>query len=744
MNSSRVSPPRSWRRGLLVLGVRVEAEQHAAGQRQRLRPRRRAPGSAAGARPCAQRSTRVSGSYRPQTTVPGDALGEVAGRVVEVPEQLGGARAGRGQPAQRVARGDHAGHRVDAVTGDVPHHEQQVLARQQQRVVPVPADQPPGLGRAVAHRDVHPRGRHRRLVLRHDRALQPERELVLLARRAARCRRAGRGSRPAPPGCGSARRRPGTRRAAPPRRRRRATGSAKMRICLIAVSPGRTMRNTATAGSRPVQQRLPEPPDRRAVRRDHEAVQARRWGSARPAPGRARTGRTRSSVQRTVPVARFSSQPPMRPSRCAWPSRSASRSGSPSLPPGEDHARRRTATARRSATSTASVAAGRAARSAWRAGGTCSARPLASTRAALANRPSPDADAGYASSRVSAGQLGGRAAGRVHVAGAQVHDGEVGQRAARVAQRPDDQHGLGDLVKRPNTPARRRRRPDGAVGQAHAEHVGEPGDRGRHPGPWWRRRSRRAAPATRLRPRRAGRPPGPAAPSTARAAAPAPRRGGGHRSAGGRPGQPPQVLARRRPPAAPGSRTAAAAAASGSTRCRRGRPAPSSSSAPSASSSHTATAATPNRGPQLLGEGADELGAVPAPARPPRWCHGIVGQPSGSSARLWLRRSRPRTAAPGRARRRPSRAPAAPRRRPCRRAGGRASADDQPCRSISTPLAIATTAAASRLGPDAGRARAAGARRPRTAAARPHRVPASITSVHARPLARRDAETVPS
>ena len=128
--------------GLVVLGGRVEAEQHAAGQRQRLRRPRAGQDrrQVAGPRPPQHPGVRVVPAADHGSR---DALGEVAGRVVEVPEQVGGAGAGRREAAQRVARGDHAGHRVDAVTGDVAHHEQQFLARQQQRVVPVARHQPP-------------------------------------------------------------------------------------------------------------------------------------------------------------------------------------------------------------------------------------------------------------------------------------------------------------------------------------------------------------------------------------------------------------------------------------------------------------------------------------------------------------------------------------------------------------------------------------------------------------------------
>jgi len=66
------------------------------------------------------------------------------------------------------------------VTFDIADHEQQVATGQRERVVPVSGDQVAGLGRPVPHRDVHPGGLPRVRTRRHDRALQPDGELVLL------------------------------------------------------------------------------------------------------------------------------------------------------------------------------------------------------------------------------------------------------------------------------------------------------------------------------------------------------------------------------------------------------------------------------------------------------------------------------------------------------------------------------------------------------------------------------------
>ena len=181
VNSSRVSPTRSWVRAssYTASGSSPSSTPSGSGSALAAPSRTRTGRQVPGPGPAQYPGLRVVAAADDR---PGDALGEMAGGVVEVPEELGRALLGRRQPPQRVARGHHAGHRVDAVPGDVPHHDQQVVAGQGQHVVPVAADQVPGLDRAVADRDVHPRGRHRRLVLGHDGLLEAEREQVLLGR----------------------------------------------------------------------------------------------------------------------------------------------------------------------------------------------------------------------------------------------------------------------------------------------------------------------------------------------------------------------------------------------------------------------------------------------------------------------------------------------------------------------------------------------------------------------------------
>ena len=144
-------------RDLLVLGVELHAEQHALGQRLDRgqvaadQHRRQVPGPG----PAQQLGLRVVAAADHGS---GDALGERAGGVVQPAQQLVRIRPGRGQPAQRVAGGDHAGDRVDAVAGDVADHEQQLAVGQLERVVPVARDQVARLGRAAADGDVHPAG----------------------------------------------------------------------------------------------------------------------------------------------------------------------------------------------------------------------------------------------------------------------------------------------------------------------------------------------------------------------------------------------------------------------------------------------------------------------------------------------------------------------------------------------------------------------------------------------------------
>ena len=164
---------------LLVLGGPVHAEQHPLGHRLR-------SGDAAAHQDRRQVPRPPPAQHLGFRVVPAadhcspDTLGEQAGREVQLAEQLVRLRAGGGESTQRVARGDHGGDRLDAVTFDIADHEQQVATGQRERVVPVSGDQVAGLGRPVPHRDVHPGGLPRVRTRRHDRALQPDGELVLL------------------------------------------------------------------------------------------------------------------------------------------------------------------------------------------------------------------------------------------------------------------------------------------------------------------------------------------------------------------------------------------------------------------------------------------------------------------------------------------------------------------------------------------------------------------------------------
>ena len=199
-----------------------------------------------------------------------------------------------------------------------------------QHVVPVAADQVPRLDRAVADRHVHPGGGHRRLVLRHDGPLQAERELVLLGRALLAVGQlvAGGGQRD----LGVVLHRDVLEGAA--QRDQRVVDDDR-----LGEDPDLPDRRGARpddaehrhGGLPALQQRLLEPADRRAVGRDHEAVQLgdrdrRRLRGVEPEQ-RERDRR----VQRMVPAASCSSQPPMLPSRCAWPSSSATCSASPGV-----------------------------------------------------------------------------------------------------------------------------------------------------------------------------------------------------------------------------------------------------------------------------------------------------------------------------------------------------------------------------------------------------------------------------
>ena len=64
--------------------------------------------------------------------------------------------------------------------GDVAHDQQHIVVREQQRVIPVTADQVALAGWPVADRDVYSGGLHGRRVRRHDGLLQPHRQQMLL------------------------------------------------------------------------------------------------------------------------------------------------------------------------------------------------------------------------------------------------------------------------------------------------------------------------------------------------------------------------------------------------------------------------------------------------------------------------------------------------------------------------------------------------------------------------------------
>ena len=381
----------------------------------------------------------------------------------------------------------------------------------------------------------------------------------------------------------------------------------------------------------------------------------------------------------------------MRPRRCAWPSRSASRSASPTgrqvkTTPAKN------GTACTPATWTGSASPVRAVAAARRQvlGAAAGQDPLGHGEQAVAGRRRR-----VGLKQGQPGELGGGAAGRVDVPRAQVDDAEVGHGAVGVPQRPDDERGLGDLVERRGRSA----------GTAPSSPPGRRPGAGRA-----RRRTRRRAADTQAlvvtsnAPRGAGHqasatpsrmPARSRRPSTARAA-PLPHgaAAGTWSAAGGPAGH------HRSCPSAT-TRCSRQSNCGGSRRQRldSAPPSPSwpnSSSAPSASSSHTATAGHAEPGPQLRGERADELGAVLRPlgrrdgdqvVGGPSTCPAAIHSPGGGLVRARAgrpdRAARPGarrrpawpgagwTGAPGRARRRPSRVPAGPPRRPCRRAGGR-------------------------------------------------------------------------
>ena len=214
-----------------------------------------------------------------------------------------------------------------------------------------------------------------------------------------------------------------------------------------------------------------------------------------------------------------------------------------------------------------------------------------------------------------------------------------------VPQRPDDQRGVGDLVKR---------REDGRETAPSTRPGQSPG--ARRARRRTRRRRRTAAPCaaaskssrgaghqasatpsrvpdrSRSAEHRAGRVPAPRRDGRHQRH-PAAARSGHHRSRPG--GRHPLLRAvelRRQPPPA------------AATRCRRGRRRRASPARRRRRAATPRPPTTPNRGAQLLGERADELGAVPAPVRPPTTATGSSasrGSWSGSASSGPVRRLLP-------------------------------------------------------------------------------------------------------
>ena len=270
VNSSSMSSgcSESWPPHTARSGPARAARRPAAAAR---RPSRRGPAPAAGDRSRPPQQAGV-GVIKGADNGPGDPLGDVVSRVVEVLEQPARPRSGGGQAAQRVARRHHAGDRVDAVPGDVADHDEQFLAGQQDSVVPVPADQAARFHRPVPDRQVNARGRGRLGVRRHDRALQADGELVLLRRPRFAVDQLVPGS--VQGYLGEVVRRHILEGAA----QRRHPGPGQHRLGEDLDLPDRPVIGTYhpedRGGRLPLpQQPLPEPPQRLAVVRDHEIVQ---------------------------------------------------------------------------------------------------------------------------------------------------------------------------------------------------------------------------------------------------------------------------------------------------------------------------------------------------------------------------------------------------------------------------------------------------------------------------------------
>ena len=368
-----------------------------------------------------------------------------------MPEQVSGAGARRGEPAQRVPRGDHARHRVDAVAGDVPDHKQQFLVRHQQRVVPVPRHQAPLLGRPVADRHVHPGGLHRRLVLRHDGALQAERELLLLGGPLLAVGQLilGRGERD----LRVVVRRDILERAAQGHHlvagQHRLGEDADLPDGGVAGADDPEHRD---GGLAPVQQGLAEPADRRAVRGDHEAVQAGGGDRSRVPRVKAENG------ERGFGPANGPGDEALLPGTDTGEAlcvveQVGALLGFPHRPPGKDHAVEERDRVHRRDPDRVRVACQGGGGGPRHVLGTAACQdPLGHGEQAVAGYRR-----GVSLKHGEPGELAGLAAARVHVPGAHVDEPEVGHDAVGVPHRPDNERGLGDLVERPEDWRGRRR-----------------------------------------------------------------------------------------------------------------------------------------------------------------------------------------------------------------------------------------------------------------------------------------------
>ena len=225
----------------------------------------------------------------------------------------------------------------------------------------------------------------------------------------------------------------------------------------------------------PVQQRLAKPAHRRAVRGDHEAMQAR--GGDRP---RVLRVKAEDRVRGLGPAHRAGDQALLPRANAAETLCVVEQVGEflrlPDRPPGEQHVGEERRGVHPGDLNRVHLA------DQGSAGQVVGGGPRHVLGAAAGQDTLGHREQAVAGSRRriglkqgQPGEVGRRTAGRVHEPGAHVHHAEVGHDTVSVPQRPDDQHGLGDLVKRPQDRQRRRRRPHRAVGQPQAEHVGEPG-----------------------------------------------------------------------------------------------------------------------------------------------------------------------------------------------------------------------------------------------------------------------------